>query len=382
MRLLRFSAPGLRKLCSIFLPGFLGLALDANAANLRLISGETYDGKLQFANNQILVGGRGGTAVDLSNVLDALFKEPHRQLEAGALPAGAMLINGTVVAGQPGPMEDPMKIGEATIPLSSIAWVLYLPIAREKIITPTPGQTGAILTGGDFFPGTIGAVKDDKIAVNSVLFGPQRFLIKGVHSQIAGLVLHDLRANAGRYQVTAKGGVYQVDAINTDASGIVIHDSILGDVHIGAEAIFEIGLAKQQYQFLTALKPDLAVPAGVDATAAVQTPQNPADPDAVTLQTAPNVALSYAVPAGFTVFSASVSLPPAAPAGTHVTFAIYGDGKFLVARSTPVSPGDNAQHLRFAIGNVHTLTLRVEPAGPLPAGAIMGQWAQPMFLRP
>jgi len=364
----------------------LCLALTAQAGSVRLLSGESYDGKLQFVNNQIVVnaGKNGATSVDLSNVLSAVF-----QNERSGIARGVMLTNGTVVSGTIAAADalatTSVKLGEAMVPSAAIAWVIYGPIARDKIPSPSKGQTGVILPDDEFFPGTIGEITDKKIAVNSPLFGPQRFAVAaGAKSQIHALVLRDIQSGigTGHYQVIAKdGSTYIVDAIRSDVDGIIIHDSILGDVKIKNDNLAQIRLSSSQYQYLTTMKPaQVDAPKGVDAASAIQTLTEGDDEESGAILTAPNAAISYAVPQGFTVFSSTVFIPKDAVAGTRYTFAVYGDGR-LLSRSSPIAAGDNPQHVRVPIVNTRMIALRVEPvmAG---VGGAFGKWAQPILLKP
>jgi len=363
----------------------LCLALTADAGSVRLLSGETYEGKLQFVNNQIVVNAakNSSTPVDLSNVLDAIFQPMHGE-KGESLPRGVMLTDGTVIAGEVAePGGSPIvKLGEITVPATSVAWMIYGPILRNKIPAASSGQTGAILLDGQFFPGTIGDIVNKKVAINSALFGPQRFSIGGGEkAQIAALVLHDIQPNIGHYEVIAKdGSTYLVDTIRTDVDGILIHDSIAGDVKIKNDNLSEIRLSSRQYQYLTGLKPaQVDVPKGGDANSAF-TVETEADYDNMeSLLTAPNVAVSYQVPQGFTIFSCTIFVPKDAVAGARYTFSIYGDGR-LLSRSVPIAAGDNPQHISVAMANAKMIAIRLEPMAP--NAAAWGKWAQPMFMRP
>ena len=359
--------------------------MTANAGSVRLLSGETYEGKLQFVNNQIVVNAskNSATPVDLSNVLDAVFQPMHGE-KGNALPRGAMLTNGTVLAGAIGipDASAPVKLGDITVPATSIAWLIYGQMPRTKIPTVSSGQTGVILPDGQFFPGTIGDIVDKKVAINSAIFGPQRFLITGgERAQINALVLRDVQPNIGHYEVIAKdGSTYLVDAIRTDVDGILIHDSIAGDVKLKNDTLSEIRLSSRQYQYLTGLKPaQVDVPKGGDATAAFKVETVDDIDNMESLLTAPNAAISYQVPQGFTIFSCTIFIPKDAVTGSHYTFSIYGDGR-LLSRSAPIAAGDNPQHISVALANTRVMALRLEPMAP--NGAAWGKWAQPMFLRP
>jgi len=363
----------------------LCLALTANAGSVRLLSGETYEGKLQFVNNQIVVNSakNSTTPVDMSNVLDAVFQPVHGD-KGSSLPRGVMLTNGTVLAGDVGipDASAPVKLGEITVPATSIAWMIYGPIPRDKIPTASSGQTGVILPDGQFFPGTIGDFVEKKVSINSALFGPQRFSIeRGARAQIKALVLRDIQPNIGHYEVIAKdGSTYLVDTIRTDVDGILIHDSIAGDVKMKNDNLSEIRLSSRQYQYLTGIKPaQVDVPKGGDANSTFKVETEDDIDNMESLLTAPNVAVSYQVPLGFTIFSCTIFVPKDAVVGARYTFSIYGDGR-LLSRSVPIAAGDNPQHISVAIGNAKMVALRLEPMAP--NAAAWGKWAQPMFMRP
>ena len=374
------------KLRTLFPILSLCMALTADAGSVRLLSGETYEGKLQFVNNQIVVSAakNSTTTVDVSNVLDAVFQTMHGE-KGNSLPRGVMLTNGTVIAGEIGiPDASPtVKLGEITVPSTSIAWMIYGQIPRDKIPAASSGQTGVILPDGQFFPGTIGDIVDNKkIAINSALFGPQRFSIEGGgRAKINALVLRDIQPNIGHYEVIAKdGSTYLVDTIRTDLDGILIHDSIAGDVKIKNDNLYEIRLSNRQYQYLTGIKPaQVDVPKGGDASSAFSVETEDGIDNMASLLTAPNVAVSYQVPQGFTIFSCTIFIPKDAVVGARYTFSIYGDGR-LLSRSVPIAAGDNPQHISVALSNARMLALRLEPMAP--NGAAWGKWAQPMFMRP
>jgi hypothetical protein len=362
----------------------LSPASNARATGVLLLSGEYYDGNLQLTNNQIVatpVGGGSSSKVNLTDVFDAVFHEETDPLRRGTLPTGALLTNGSLVPGPVAELGDPLKVGNVSIPLSSVAWVIFQPITSDKYSKPTSGLTGAILPTGDFFPGTIGGVNDGRIAINSTLFGPHRFSIKD-RREIAALVLREIQAGGARYQVlTRTGAVYLVNDIRNEGDNILLSDSILGNVKINKDELYEIRLPVDQYQNLTGLKPDrVDVPKGVDADTAVQTPKDAGSPDGQNLQTAANVAVTYSVPKGSVTFSTGVVVPQDAPAGAQFTFAVYGDGKFLLIRSPVLAVGNHSQHINVPVGNLHTITLRFEPAS-VGTGPASGQWIEPIFLR-
>jgi hypothetical protein len=362
--------------CALFL--CLGSAI-AHATGVRMLNGEFHDGKVQLIGNEIAVITQTGTTrIELADLLEAAFQD-NSQVKPGVLPPGVLLTNGSLVAGNINTFTDPIKIGNMTFPLSSAAWVVFQPIARDKITQPSGGRTGVILPSGDFFPGVIAGIKDDKVAINSPLFGPQRFSIRG-RIDICALVLRDVQDGGTRYEIsTQNGSIYAVNDIKIAGDFFVINDPNFGNLKINKGEVVTLRVAPSQYQYLAGQKPDrVDVPAGADSAAAVQVPQDAARAD--DLQTAVNAAVTYTVPKGFVTFASGASVPKDMPVGARYTFAVYGDGKFLLVRTSALGPGDIAQHISVPVGNLHTITIRIEPASA-GVGPGSAEWIQPIFLR-
>lgn len=378
--------PNVMKLNKLFLYTFgLCLGLAAKAGTVRSINGESYDGKVQLEGNQITyTPPQGGAVVRINSpdIFEAII-HPEFASKADMLPPGLLLVDGTLLPGSIAGLDQPsVKVGDYTLPMTSVAWVVVSPIQRDKLPKITPGQTGAILPNGDFFPGTIDGVKDNRVAVNSVLFGPQRFALKG-KSQMAALVLRDFQ-NTARYEVVAKdGATYQVDDIKSEAGGLLLHDAVAGDVRIKADSVYAIRLSRACYQLITSLKPlQVDTPKGVDPKNALQTLTGTfgaTTQDA--LLTAANTAISYTVPQGFTTFSSTIVLPKeSAPPNVRFNFSIYADGRVSIYKSPSMAVGDSPQQIRATLNNAHFITIRVEPLVPGTVTA-SGKWIQPMLLK-
>ena len=350
------------------------------AGSVRLWSGEVYKGRVTLENNAFAIYPEKGepARVDLSKVRDAVFIEPAGS-SAQTLQRGAILINGTYLAGEPRALQEPVvKIESQDVPATSLAWLVLKPIPRDESLKIPQGRTGAILSGGDFFEGAYTGIKEYRIGINSPLLGPQRF----DGGEIGAVVMRNIQDTHATYMVAATNGSrFLADDLKIDQQGIVFQDSVLGEKKIKTTDISEIAPGTGRYQSLGTMQPaDVGAPAGVNA---VDTFQLHAGDDTIpaSLVTRANAALSYAIPAGYQVFASNVAVPNDAPAGTRITFAVYGDGKFILQRSPSMAPGDAPQTLRVNLNNLHTLVIRVEPAS-LGAENVSGQWIDPMFLRP
>lgn len=360
--------------------------LSSQAGSVRLITGERYEGKVDLVPDGIVVTPDHGGApikVDLPNLQEAMFGT-RTQSSTDLVPPGALLINGSFVAGQVTAFDaSAVKLGSAgiSVPGSAIAQVVFAPIRRSKLPPPAGGRTGAILPDGDFFAGTVDGMKDNRLQINSILLGPQR-LVPG--SQAAGVVIRDVQNAVGGYKIVSRdGSEYQMNDLKVDKDGVLITDSIMGSVRIKTDDLVEIRGGVGRYQNLVDGAPArVDVPAGVNPANAFQVQAanavpGVADPSLLTLV---NAMVSYAVPPGFTIFTSSVTLPQGAPPAAHLIFDVYADGR-LVFGSPIVAAGQNPQPIRVSMGPVRLITLRVEPAGPGSNGAT-GEWIDPLFLRP
>jgi|GEM_PF-934870 len=357
-------------------------------SSVRALNGTTYTGKIDLDTNGLTITPEQGTPVkvDLANVWSAVFNQPTGTL-ADSWPQGVFLTNGSFVAGQAKLSVEPVVIGggtNSTVPSANIAWVLTGPMKFAKFPKTAKGHTGVILPNGDFFEGIYNGINDEnRLVINSWLFGPHPFSLNP--HEMAAAVLRDIPADPESLNeiVMTNGSRYHTDDLKIDPQGVIFHDSILGEVRAKNGEILEIRAGRKRYQFLADLKPvNVEIPAGVDANTVLKVQPGEGADTLASLLTGANAAVSYAIPAGFTVFSADIAVPKDAVPDTRLTFAVYSDGRFLLMRSPIIALGDKPQTLHIDLGNnVHTLVLRAEAAAP-GSGKSAGRWIAPMFVRP
>ena len=359
------------------------LVCSAQAATVRYFSGEIEEGRVELTPKGFTLGSKGGTTttLDLVSIMELTLQKSTGS--PSTLPAGVMLINGTTIAdGTIPPLEGAaVEIGaeHLAVPVAAIGAVLMTSLPREKIEANPAGQTGALLPNGDFFPGTFLGIKGAKVTLNSTLFGPQSFNSK---SQISAAFLRDSKPLATRFVLsTTHGSRFLLDDLQMDGAGVMFKDSLLGAIKIKREDLAALHAGTGRYKWLGELAPTIAVSPGVDANTALRLPKDrPKDDDAapLTFSTAANATLSYAIPAGFTAFVTSVSLPYDAPATARVVFSVYGDGRPLF-RTPPFSPSDKPARIRVDLRGVRVLAIRVEPSTL--SSASFGDWIGPVLLR-
>jgi len=369
---------GLEKwLCILcFLP-----QVPCEAGSVQLLNGESHSGKVAIAGTGLAVTEGGSTATfDLANIFAANFGESTAS-ETELLPAGVILTNGSFVVGTPASLDEPtVQLGAPAqtikVPSSSIAAVVFSPTPRAAIYKIPNGKTGAVLPNGDFFEGEFGGINNNSAVINSTLFGPHRFAIK---SQASAVVLKDIQTQASSYEVrVTSGSRFSSNDIKIDSDGLLLNNVLLGPLKVSERDLVEIRAGVGRYQLLTDLKPVSAVTAsGTDATKLVSIQDEGGGVRA--LSTGPNVAVSFAIPPGLTVFMCRIGLSQESPPSARLVFSVVCDGK-LVSRSSPISPGMTPQNLRVSLGTAQSMTLRTEPAMP-GAGAGAGKWIAPMLLR-
>ncbi len=355
--------------------------LPCEAGSVRLLNGESHSGKLAIAGTALAVTDAGSTATfDLANILVANFGEGAAS-DTATLPAGAVLNNGSFVAGAIKALDEPaMQLGPpaqpTTVQRASVAAVVFLPTPPAAIYRIPNGKTGVVLPNGDFFEGGFAGIKENAVLINSALFGPHRFAIK---NQVSAVILQDIQPGLPRYEIVTKNGSrFFSSDVKITSDGIVLNDPILGQVKIGEGDLVEIRAAGGRYQLLTDIKPVTAVtPSGADAAASVSVHDEGGGFRA--LSTGANVAVTYAIPPGFNTLTCRIAVPPESSPRARMVFSVYCDGK-IVFRSSPIAPGPNPQNLRASLGAAQRMTLRAEPAIP-GSEAAASKWIDPMFLR-
>ena len=351
-----------------------------HAGTIRLLNGELWEGKVDVGPRGITILKATGPAVpvDLGAILEIGF---HRTQPgaADALPAGFLLTSGTVIAERNPPgLEDAAVVAgveRIQVPTAAIAWLLFTPLAQSKLDAVPAGQTGGLLEGGDFFPGTLVGVKAGRVSLNSVLFGLQAFTPR---TQLLAVCVRESKPPLARFVVsTIHGSRFATDELRFEAGSVTVKDSVLGALSLKPEIIDSVRAGPGRYQALAEQKPfKIETRPVAEADATLQVQKGGADsPDIVT--TAANLAVTYSVPPGFTTFTSGVALPKNAAPNARAAFAIYGDGHPLF-RSALLSGSDRRLPLRVELRGARVVTLRVEPAS---VALTAGEWSAPMLLR-
>ena len=367
---------------------FLLLA-PAYAGSIETFDGVITTGTVTLDAGVLFITPKGGAPVkvDPAEVLRAQFTDtPLTEI----VQPGVVLRNGARFAGAFSALTEPqVKIEKRglMIPGGEIAWIIYQPCDPKVTTTAPPGKTGALLKGGDFFEGSVKAADDKMAKLVNPVFGPRTYT-KGDHEFLA-LILRDAQPIAAQYEVrTGDGAVFGVDMLKVEKTGLTLKHPLYDGVKIEPRDLVEIRAGGSRYQPLTALKPArVQVPPGgkteeclaMDKTLGGDPLDSLGAAHGRGFESALGTAVTWAVPAGFTVLNMQVAVPAGVPPANRLAFAVYADGRFIT-RSSNLTSNDKPAPLRATLGFVRSVSLRVEAGFPANATG-SGLWLEPTLLR-
>jgi hypothetical protein len=358
------------------------LAGRLSAGTVRYLDGSREDGNVVTDGRSLAIvkADKSSVRIDLAHVFEvALRSSPH---SATILGPGVLLNSGSLIAEPKLDLrEEPaLTFGreKLTVPMTSIIGFVFAPTPRSRVFGGAAARTGAFLRNGDFFPGAFRGIRDKRIVMNSPILGPQAFL----PGTIAAALIRELPPLQGRLiAVTVWGSQFMVNDLQFNGPEVSLQDPVAGRITIKIEELASIHISPGLYLSLLDEKPArVDPPLGVKPEAAVQIPPpaEPAGSASGPIVSVVNATITYNVPAGFRVFVCQVEVPKEATQKTPVMFAVYGDGR-PIFRTPPVAPGDKPAPLRVDLGNVRSVSLRVEPSGLVKEG--FGHWLSPILLR-
>jgi hypothetical protein len=119
-----------------------------------------------------------------------------------------------------------------------VARIFLKPVPLELAATIGRGRSGVLLASGDFYEGDFRGLKDGRVSVDSVVFGPQSFEL----NDVLAVVLHDLIDAAGpRPQVrTSDGSVYVARGLRFENGRVAIDDETAGTFSLSIRDVEEI----------------------------------------------------------------------------------------------------------------------------------------------
>ena len=354
------------------------LGMCAHAGTVITADGAMHEGEITL-DHGITVRGSPTLKLTLAAILRARFSAPNPLLQPGVL-----LVNGGRIAGAFSPLNDAVVRFPAkriAIRSKEIAWAIYRPLPPALALQAPRGKTGALLTGGDFFEGTVRSADAALAKVLNPIFGPRAFAA----GEVQAIVLRDFLPQAAAFDVvTRDGSIYPaLDVIPGDGADITLRHPLYNGLHIPVSELVEIRAGASRMVPMDGFKPTQIDPAP-NRDAATSFAANRAlgggelklgiAPAAAGFECATGAAIWWKPAPGAGTFSAVVAAATETPAGQKLTFSVYADGK-LAGRSAPLGAGDPPAVLRCAVPGRDSLVLRIE------GGEGSGTWAEPMLLR-
>jgi hypothetical protein len=277
---------------------------------------------------------------------------------------------------------------------SEVARLVLGPVSAQHLARIPPSGTGVLLGKGDFFEGEFESLKDGRVRVNSVVFGP-RELIAGVEAVV--VVLHETGGGgdgiAGGSQVpwvvrTNDGFVYMARSARIERDRLIVEDQAAGLVKLGSGTLSEVRAGGSRFDSLADLRPRKIETAGGTSSGGAYSTGRPVSTATVSLDGRPcdraitcqaGTSLEYELGGKYRIFLCRTGVPDGIVPTVAVRLAILADGK-EVYRSVPMTCLEDASVVSINVDGVRTLTLRAETAGQvnLPAAAV---WGDPMLVK-
>ena len=120
---------------------------------------------------------------------------------------------------------------------AEVSRILLRPVPLELAPSLAAGKPGMLLASGDFVEGDFRALKDGRVTLDSIVFGPQR-----VESEkVLAIVLHDSAAILKKPHIaTTDGSLYVPRSIKLDAGRLWIDDESAGSFSVSLRDVVEI----------------------------------------------------------------------------------------------------------------------------------------------
>jgi hypothetical protein len=371
------------------LPMLLGADGDDNAitAAVTTITGRSFTGNVSLDPRGYIMIDKPGSDV-LSPVEFGDLKYARFVQDSKALREGLVLTDDSVLLADINSMDDKTVTytptgGQAkTISRSRVARLQFGIVGDAEWAKVPAGKTGVLLSGGDFFEGTVTEFKDQSISVDSLLFGPAHFTAA---TRAKGVILADAKEGLEDWTVwTSDGSILMADSAKIDPnSQIVVNDPWLGEFHLALKDLQQIKAGPGRNRSLGDLKPAKIDPDGPYSYSADTTPQGLAldmiddHPFKQGVYVAAGCSVTWNLAGQFRSFSAVAGVPLASLPASRVKLIVLVDGKEKY-RSDAISSIDSLSDPRRIINldltDAKALTLRVEgnQAGDVGGGGAFG----------
>lgn len=243
------------------------------------------------------------------------------------------------------------------IPMSEISRIVWRGVNGKQSSSIPQGKTGVLLTGGDFFEGTLAGLTDSKARISSVIFGLREFEA----SKIQALCLSAPKNAPTRYIIKlSDGSTLLTDKISIDKSNLAAEIGGVGLVRFGRDKLTEIRAGESRYQSLADVRPSkssdiqIVMPAGIEASI-----RSTAAERFVGIGAGGSV--SWSVPGDAKIFSARLGVPDGVLPSTALRFVVKLDDREIY-RSPEMTSLTDEISVAIPVSSAKAISVSVESA--------------------
>ena len=267
---------------------------------------------------------------------------------------------------------------------SEVARLIVGPVTSQQFAKIPPMGIGVLLAKGDFIEGEFASLRDGRVKINSVVFGP-RELAAGPEAIV--IVLRDLATSQASWIVrTQEGFVYMARSIKLERDQLTIDDEAVGLLRVPAWSVAELKTGPGRLDSLATLTPSqIEVASGLLSTAYATSLPDGAPmflagrPCERGIVSRAGASIHFDLDGKGKFFLCRAGVPEGMLPTTAVRFVALLDGKEAY-RSPLQTSLDDPANLSIKITGAKALVLRLETAGStaLPA---LGVWGDPVTVR-
>ena len=253
-----------------------------------------------------------------------------------------------------------------TLATSDVARLILAPVSPAQLAKVPPTGSGVLLGRGDFMEGEFESLKDGRLKLNSIVFGPAN-LAAGSEALI--VVLHDITGTSGQASWivrTTEGFVYMAKTMTIDRESLVIDDELAGSVRVNSGSVAELKAGGGRFDTLADLHPEK-----VEASHGFSTSAAFSMPASISLAGLPNdrplllrggTSITYNLDGKYKIFLARAGVPDDVIPMLAARVTASVDGK-EVYRSPPLTSFDEPAAVACPTAGGKQLVIRVEALG-------------------